>query len=32
VTLPMAHESLGRARTEAERAVSEIVARVAVPT
>jgi MoxR-like ATPase len=32
ITLPAAHESLGRARTEAERAVSEIVARVPVPT
>jgi len=32
VTLPTAHESLGRARTEAERAIAEIVARVPVPT
>jgi MoxR-like ATPase len=32
VTLPSAHESLGRARTEAERAIAEIVARVPVPT
>ncbi len=32
VTLPTAHESLGRARIEAERAVAEIVARVPVPT
>ncbi|MBZ0236632.1 MAG: MoxR family ATPase [Deltaproteobacteria bacterium] len=32
ITLPAAHESLGRARTEAERAISEIVARVPVPT
>jgi MoxR-like ATPase len=32
ITLPAAHESLGRARTEAERAVSEIIARVPVPT
>jgi len=32
VTLPAAHESLGRARTEAERAIAEIVARVPVPT
>ena len=32
VTLPAAHESLGRARVEAERAIAEIVARVPVPT
>ncbi len=32
ITLPSAHESLGRARTEAERAIAEIVARVPVPT
>ncbi len=32
VTLPAAHESLGRARAEAERAIAEIVARVPVPT
>ena len=32
VTLPAAHESLGRARIEAERAIAEIVARVPVPT
>ena len=32
ITLPTAHESLGRARTEAERAIAEIVARVPVPT
>jgi MoxR-like ATPase len=32
VTLPAAHESLGRARTEAERAIADVVARVAVPT
>jgi MoxR-like ATPase len=32
VTLPAAHESLGRARAEAERAIGEIVSRVPVPT
>ena len=32
ITLPTAHDSLGRARTEAERAITEIVARVPVPT
>jgi len=32
ITLPAAHESLGRARTEAERAISDIVARIPVPT
>jgi MoxR-like ATPase len=32
VTLPSAHESLGRARSEAERAIADVVARVAVPT
>ncbi len=32
ITLPAAHESLGRARVEAERAIADIVARVAVPT
>jgi MoxR-like ATPase len=32
VTLPAAHESLGRARTEAERAIADVVARGAVPT
>ncbi len=32
VTLPAAHESLGRARVEAERAIGDIIARVAVPT
>jgi MoxR-like ATPase len=32
VTLQAAHESLGRARQEAERAIAEIVGRVPVPT
>jgi len=32
VTLTAAHESLGRARQESERAIAEIVAHVAVPT
>jgi len=32
ITLPTAHDSLGRARTEAERVIGELVARVAVPT
>jgi MoxR-like ATPase len=32
ITLPTAHDSLARARTEAERAISEIIARVPVPT
>ncbi len=32
VTLAAAHESLGRARNESERAIAEIVAQVAVPT
>ena len=32
VTLPAAHDSLGRARAEAERAIAELVARVPVPT
>jgi MoxR-like ATPase len=32
LVLAQAHESLGRARTESERVVAEIVARVAVPT
>jgi len=32
ITLPTAHDSLGRARTEAERVITEIVARVIVPT
>ena len=32
ITLPAAHESLGRARAEAERAITDIVARVPVPS
>jgi MoxR-like ATPase len=32
VMLAQAHESLGRARAEAERAIAEVVARVPVPT
>ena len=32
ITLPAAHESLGRARSEAERAIADVVARVPIPT
>ncbi|MBK9031364.1 MAG: AAA family ATPase [Myxococcales bacterium] len=32
ITLPAAHDSLGRARAEAERTIADIVARVSVPT
>ncbi len=32
VTLSQVHDSLGRARVDAERVITEIVNRVAVPT